>query len=201
MIDSLSRRAGELDPSYAHSIRQLSVLIYQDRFEEARAEADALVVRRPGYSHYLYWRGIVEMYAGDPVAAGEWIRRGFERDPDDQIAQGVLAEWEARHGDRARARALLATAELGAVADGTFTYWIAKIYAALGQPSVAVEWLERAEALGYWNAPWLAKDPTLAVLHGDPGFEARLRSVREKHEAFAARVRSDPEATKLLASL
>jgi tetratricopeptide (TPR) repeat protein len=195
----LQRRAGELDPSYEHSIRRLSVLIYQDRFDEARAEADALLLRRPGYSHYLYWRGIVEMYAGDPAAAGEWIRRGFDRDPEDQIAQGVLAEWEARHGDKRRARELLATAQPGAAADGTFTYWIAKIHAALGEPENAVAWLERAEALGYWNAPWLAKDPTLDSLRGFAPFEACLASVRAKHEAFAARVRSDPEAAKLIA--
>ena len=197
----LQRRAGELDPSYAHSIRQLSVFIYQDRFDEARAEADALLLRRPGYSHYFYWRGIVEMYAGDPASAGEWIRRGFDRDPEDQIAQGVLAEWEARHGDAQRARELLAAAEPGALADGTFTYWIAKIYAALGEPAAAVEWLGRAEALGYWNAPWLEKDPTLRSLHGDPAFESRLASVRQKHEAFAAHVRSHPDAATLFDSL
>ena len=62
-------------------------------------------------------------------------------------------------------------------------------------------WLERAEALGYWNAPWLVKDPTLDSLRGYEPFEACLASVREKHEAFAARVRSDPEAARLLASL
>jgi serine/threonine protein kinase/tetratricopeptide (TPR) repeat protein len=197
---ALQRRAGELDPSYAHSIRQLSVLIYQDRFDEARAEADALLLRRPGYSHYLYWRGIVEMYAGDPESAGEWIRKGFDRDPEDQIAQGVLAEWEARHGDPQRARELLATAEPGALADGTFTYWIAKIYAALHEPAAAVEWLGRAEGLGYWNAPWLAKDPTLQVLHGDPAFVSRLASVRRRHEAFGALLRSHPEAVKLFDS-
>lgn len=197
----LQQRAGELDPSYAHSIRRLSVLIYQDRFDEARAEADALLLRRPGYSHYLYWRGIVDLYAGDPASAGEWIRKGFDRDPEDQIGQGVLAEWEARYGDPRRARELLATAEPGALADGTFTYWIAKIYAALGEPATAVDWLGRAEALGYWNAPWLEKDPTLDTLRGYEPFERRVASVRALHEKFAAHVRSRPEAVKLFESL
>jgi len=183
---AMQSRAGALDPAYAHSIRQLSVFIHQDRLDEARAEAEALLARRPDYAHYIYWRGIVEIYAGDPAAAGAWIRRGYERDPEDQIAQGVLAEWEALHGDRARARALLATAEPGAPADGTFSYWIAKVYAALGEPETAVAWLGRAEDLGYWNAPWIEKDPTLDGLRAFPPFALRLQSIRARHESFRA---------------
>jgi tetratricopeptide (TPR) repeat protein len=186
----LQRRAGELDPAYAHSIRRLSVLIYQDRFGEARAEADALLLRRPDYSHYLYWRGIVDMYADDPASAGEWIRKGYERDPEDRIAQGVLAEWEALHGNPRRARELLATAEPGAAADGTFTYWIAKVYAALGEPAAAVSWLGRAAALGYWNAPWLEKDPTLECLRFYAPFGECVARVRALHQSFLEHVRA-----------
>jgi tetratricopeptide (TPR) repeat protein len=183
---AMQARAGALDPAYAHSIRQLSVFIHQDRLDDARAEAEALLARRPDYAHYIYWRGIVEIYAGDPAAAGAWIRRGYERDPEDQIAQGVLAEWEALHGDRARARALLQTAEPGAPADGTFSYWIAKIHAALDEPEAAVLWLGRAEDLGYWNAPWIEKDPTLDRLRAFPPFGERLASIRARFEAFRA---------------
>jgi serine/threonine protein kinase/tetratricopeptide (TPR) repeat protein len=195
---ALQRRAGRLDPSYAHSIRQLSVFIYQDRFEDARAEADALLARRPEYSHYLYWRGIVDLYAGDSESAGKWIRKGYERDPEDQIAQGVLAEWEARYGDRQRAQELLATAEPGALADGTFTYWIAKIYAALGEKDVAVTWLRRAKALGYWNAPWLEKDPTLDSLRGYEPFDRCVAAVRGRHQEFGRLVRGTAEMKALL---
>jgi tetratricopeptide (TPR) repeat protein len=195
---AMQARAGALDPAYAHSIRQLSVFIHQDRLDDARAEAEALLARRPDYAHYIYWRGIVEIYAGDPAAAGAWIRRGYERDPEDQIAQGVLAEWEALHGDRARARALLATAEPGAPADGTFSYWIAKIYAALGEPETAVAWLGRAEDLGYWNAPWIEKDPTLDGLRAFAPFGERLRSIRRRHQAFRALAHGSSDLAALL---
>ncbi|HET8647023.1 MAG TPA: AAA family ATPase, partial [Vicinamibacteria bacterium] len=61
---SAQGRAGALDATFAHSIPRLSVLLYQERYQEARAEAEALLRRRPRYSHYNYWRGIVEYYAG-----------------------------------------------------------------------------------------------------------------------------------------
>ena len=138
------------------------------------------------------------MYAGDVRSAGEWIRKGYERDPEDQIAQGVLAEWEARHGDPRRARELLATAEPGALADGTFTYWIAKIYAALDDPAAAVTWLRRAKALGYWNAPWLEKDPTLDTLRGYEPFDRCVAAVRARHEEFGRLVRGTEAIQALL---
>jgi tetratricopeptide (TPR) repeat protein len=177
-------RAGALDPAYAHSIPRLSVLMYQERHDEARAEADALLQRRPRYSHYNYWRGIIEWYAGRPGEARPWIERGYALDPDDQIAAGVLAFLCATEGRAERARELLRQAEPGAGADGTFTYWIGKVYANLGQPEESVRWIARAQALGYWNAPWVAKDPALVPLHGREDFAAALRSMHAKHDAF-----------------
>jgi len=181
-------RAGALDRAYMHSIPRLSVLMYEERHDEARVEADALLQRRPRYSHYNYWRGIVEYYAGRPDEARPWIEKGYALDPDDQIAAGVLAFLCAVDGRPERARELLRQAEPGAGADGTFTYWIGKVYANLGQPEEAMRWIARAEALGYWNAPWIAKDPALAVLHGREDFAELLQSITTKHDAFRQRV-------------
>ncbi|HET8648002.1 MAG TPA: hypothetical protein VFO85_21075, partial [Vicinamibacteria bacterium] len=70
------------------------------------------------------------------------------------------------------------------------TYWIGKVYAQLGQPEEAVRWIERAQALGYWNAPWVTRDPALQPLHARQDFAALLASMKEKHEAFSGRVRN-----------
>ena len=182
---SMQERAAALDARYAHSIRRLSCLIYQDRFAEAREAAAALVARRPKLAHYNYWAGITEYYAGDVVAAREWIERGYALDPEDRIGQGVLAFILAVQGEPGRARELLRSAEAGASADGTFTYWIAKVYASLGEPGPAVEWIARAEGLGYWNAPWIATDRAIRVLHGFPPFQERLESVARRQADFA----------------
>jgi len=177
-------RAGELRPGLAHSIPRLSVLIYQGQWDDALAESEALLARRPSYSHYVYWRGIVHFYKGDSSDARQWIERGYELDPDNFIAKAVFAFVLAHQGERDRARTLLAAAEPGAAADGTFTYWIAKVRAALGDLDEAVTWIGKAEHLGYWNAPWILADRALDPVRRHPGFDARIGSIEEKHLAF-----------------
>ncbi|MEO6327038.1 MAG: protein kinase [Thermoanaerobaculia bacterium] len=182
--------AGEIDAHRKHSIPRLSVLVYQGRYAEAHAESDALLRDRPRYSHFTYWKGIVHFYAGDLPAARQWIERGFELDPDNFIAKGLLAFILAQdEDDRVRASALLNAAEPGARADGTFTYWIAKVRAALGDLDGAVAWIARAEALGYWNAPWLLRDRALDPLRGLDAFSQRVASMTRRQEAFGKLVR------------
>ena len=165
------QRAAALDDRFAHSIRRLSVLIYEGRLDEARDEATALVQRRPKFAHYNYWRGIAAWYSGEHDEARRWIEQAYALDPADPIAQGVLAfvlAAEGGEGEQARARELLLTAEPGAAADGTFTYWIAKVHALLGDAGAALDWIHKAANLGYWDAPWMRKDAALATLHELP---------------------------------
>lgn len=184
-------RAARHDGVFAHSIRRLSVLIYLDRFDEAVAEAEALVARRPRFAHYHYWRGIAAFYAGDRHTARRWIEAGHALDPGDPIAQGVLAFALAWEGERERARELLATAEPGAAADGTFTYWIAKVHALLGDPERALEWIGRAVALGYWDAPWMRKDFAVRSLDALPAFARLLEEAETRRAALARRARAE----------
>ncbi len=82
----------------------------------------------------------------------------------------MLAFALAAEGETERARDLLALAEPGAAADGTFTYWIAKVHALLGDQDAALDWLGRAAQLGYWDSPWMRKDPVMESLRGHAGF-------------------------------
>ncbi len=59
-------------------------------------------------------------------------------------------------------------------------------------------WLGRAEDLGYWNAPWIEKDPTLDGLRGFAPFGERLQSIRERYEAFRALARGSAALALLL---
>ncbi len=178
------QRAAAADEKFSHSIRRLSVLIYFDRFSEAEGEAAALVARRPYFAHYNYWRGIAAYYAGKRADARHWIEQAFALDSDDPIAQGVFAFALAADGEDDRARALLAAAEPGAAADGTFTYWIAKVHALLGDGAEAVEWLKRAAARGYWDAPWMRKDPVLQSLQEIDEFRAVVGEIDERRAKF-----------------
>ncbi len=209
------QQAAALDDRFAHSIRRLSVLIYEGRLDEARAEATALVQRRPKFAHYNYWRGITEWYAGERGEARRWIEQAYALDPADPIAQGVLAfvlaasdrpegaesaeTAESGSSATARARALLATAEPGAAADGTFTYWIAKVHALLGDTEAALDWLRKAAKLGYWDAPWMRRDSALAALHPLPEFAALAHEIEARQELFRAFVHKEAPASLPLA--
>ena len=191
------QRAAAEDSRFAHSIRRLSVLIYEGRLDEARDEATALVQRRPKFAHYNYWRGIAAWYAGEHAEAGRWIEQAYALDPADPIAQGVLAfvlAAEGEAGSQARARELLATAEPGAAADGTFTYWIAKVHALLGDSAAALDWIRKAANLGYWDAPWMRKDAALANLHGLPEFVALTAEIEARQRTFRAFVNKEAPA-------
>ncbi len=194
------QQAAAIDETYAHSIRRLSVLIYLDRFAEAESEAEALVARRPYFAHYNYWRGIAAYYAGRRDAARHWIEQAFSLDPDDPIAQGVYAFALALDGETDRARLLLAAAEPGAAADGTFTYWIAKVHALLGEGPQAVAWLRKAAALGYWDAPWMRKDPAIRALDAEPSFAAAVAEIDARRAAFETFLRAE-SAPSLAATL
>lgn len=181
-------RASAADPRFRHSIRRLSALIFLERIPEAIHEADALVAGRPRFSHYAYWRGIAAFYADDLEGCRSWVERGHRFDPDDLIGQGVLAFVLAWNGDSARARSLVAAAEVGAAADGTFTYWIANVYAALGEVDLAIDWLRRASHLGYWNAPWIERDRAVQRIRHDPRFGQLLAEISSRRQAFAEAV-------------
>ncbi len=163
------QRAAALDDRFAHSIRRLSVLIYEDRLDEARAEAAALVQRRPKFAHYNYWRGITEWYAASAPRRGAGSSRPMPstrptRSPRaSSPSSSPPTPSDTGEPARARARELLATAEPGAAADGTFTYWIAKVHALLGDRAAALDWIGKAARLGYWDAPWMRKDAALAT--------------------------------------
>ncbi|MBL8113894.1 MAG: protein kinase [Acidobacteria bacterium] len=181
--------AGQIDPRRAHSIPRLSVLLYEDRYEEALDEANALLRERPHYSHYAYWRGIVHWYAGDDDSAAEWIERGHHLDPENLIGQGVLAFLRAHQGHEQEARELLESAQRGAEADGTFSYWLAKAATALDDVDAARAFFLRACTLGYWNVPWVRKDRALVKLRATPGFDRLLTPLVSRREAFVTAFR------------
>jgi len=186
-------RAASLDRRFASSIRKLSVLIYRAS-AEAVAYADAMVSQRPKFAHYNYWRGIASWYAGDRFEARRFIEQGYGLDPADPIAQGVLAFVLAADGEATRARELLATAEPGASADGTFTYWIAKVHAQLGDTGAALDWLDRARKLGYWDGAWMRSDRALAALHPLPEFERLAGEVEARRAKFVGFVEKESPA-------
>ena len=68
-------------------------------------------------------------------------------------------------------------------------YNIALAHALLGRKGDALTWLRRAAAEGFPCYPLFAKDPDLAGMAGDAGFEAFLAGMKAQWERLTAEAR------------
>lgn len=67
-------------------------------------------------------------------------------------------------------------------ADFFVTLHAAEFYAVLGNPSKAVEWLDHAVRRGDERVEWFRKDPRLASIRNDPGFQRIVGSLQARRK-------------------
>jgi hypothetical protein len=70
------------------------------------------------------------------------------------------------------------------VIDGDQAYWLAGIYALLGEHEPALMWLKRTVELGDVNYPWFEKDKNLNSLRNHPEFKTIMADVRQRWQAY-----------------
>jgi serine/threonine-protein kinase len=170
-------RLAQLDPA-AHvvaSYNRAFVLLFMDRLDEAMAELDLAAATEPDNPILRTIRALVLYYQGDIAAATNLMKEVFSRHPSLHGARPVLAILLAADGNVEEAR-LQITEEVKktAAADQDMAYWLASAYALQGSAREALEWLERAIALGNENRAWFEKDPNWKLLREDPRFKAFL---------------------------
>jgi hypothetical protein len=68
--------------------------------------------------------------------------------------------------------------------DGDGAYWMAGIYALLGERDRALAWLRRTVALGDVNYPWFQRDKNFDRLRGDLEYQTIMAGVRQRWEAY-----------------
>ena len=62
-------------------------------------------------------------------------------------------------------------------ADAGVRYNVGCLYALEGRHDEAIVCLTECVRLGFGNSPWIARDPDLASLHGDPQFDDLIASL------------------------
>jgi class 3 adenylate cyclase/Tfp pilus assembly protein PilF len=168
----LLRRAVTLDPVNAQLRAFLAAnLTSLNRQDEARAE---------------YMRAI-EL---NPSAPDSYAAIGLTYVVDGKFEEGVAAaqkdaaDWArllvvscARWGQKRVAESDAALKELIATNSETAAYQIAEVYGYRNEKDKAFEWLERARRQRDAGLPALRPDILLTNLHGDPRWEAFLRTV------------------------
>lgn len=68
--------------------------------------------------------------------------------------------------------------------DSEHRYWIARVYGALGDSLSCARLLSGAVTGGFFNYPYMERDPYLDPVRDDPAIQAALAAAKEKHEAF-----------------
>jgi len=151
--------------------------------EAVKAFGEATKVRPDDYQAYFF---LAQAYQGLGQAAQaaeayrralELIERHLEMNPDDARALSLGAIASVQEGKREQGLEWVKRAVAIDPEDSGMLYNSACIFAVQGEREQALDALEKAVDLGFGLRDWLANDPDLASLQGDPRFEALLKKV------------------------
>ncbi len=165
------------------SYNRARIAMYQGHYEEALEHLDGALFVEPNHPFASMVLGQVFYYQGRHAESARTFRELFERNPDLHAFRPIYGLAFVIEGQPDRARALIndAVREI-ANADGDAAYWLATLYAALGDDADALHWLRRAIALGNENYPWFISNPDWAKLRDTPAFGAIIEPVRRSWE-------------------
>ena len=111
-------------------------------------------------------------YMGNTEAALTEFREAARLSPGTPLMTAGLAAEYARSGNRPEALKLLASLSVQAQHEYVSPYYIAVVYAALGESNQALDWLDKAYADRSNGMVFLKMDPDLDPLRGNPRFKA-----------------------------
>jgi non-specific serine/threonine protein kinase len=111
------------------------------------------------------------------------LARDLPASPFAQLGQFYA---HAFRGDRDAARRSMTPAVQQVLgSDPQYSWFLAECYALIDDRPAALDWLNRATALGFINYPLLAEtDPFLAPLRSDPTFQKLIADVKGRWESF-----------------
>jgi TolB-like protein/Tfp pilus assembly protein PilF len=170
------RAAQELDPLSLIANAALGwVLYYAGDYAEATDQLSRTLELNPDFQLAYLWRGLVRLEAGESAAAFADVERAVALSGGAAISKAALAYAHAVVGEKPRALELVRELEDRAGQGYAPSFEIAKIHEALGDRAAALRWLERAYEERAHSIAFLAVDPQLRGLRGEPAFERLLR--------------------------
>jgi len=185
------RSALALNPFDLNAVRRIGIAqIYRGQYDAGLA-----TIRRAGpdanpalWSYQVAW---ALLYLGRDAEAGAFMEEYLRAHPTDpggvvRSTRGIL---RAKAGDaRGAAQDIqqAVTAGKGFIHFHHTAYNIASVYAILGRPALALQWLRLTAAEGWPCYPYFAGDPNLTNIRGDPGFTAFMRDLKQQWERYRA---------------
>lgn len=166
----------------SHSVFQ--VYLWRRQFDRAAEQLEAWYRESPSNKYAIYFRPQPAMLTGDWESAEQLLAEAVRLLPDEPLTISLKGLFHALNGTPESALACVARA---CASPKTFghahhTYHqIACIYALLGQPETALEWLERSINSGFACWPFFLKDHCLANLHPLPEFDLLMSSLQARY--------------------
>jgi tetratricopeptide (TPR) repeat protein len=108
------------------------------------------------------------------------LEQQLELVPEDVRARILLACNHAAFGNENAAIQELQVAVVLRPSDSSILYNAACVYGLFQRKQEALDLIRKAVAAGYHNLDWIARDPDLACLHGDPEFQSFLEERKPK---------------------
>jgi tetratricopeptide (TPR) repeat protein len=144
------------------------------------------VEKHPDQFKALAYLGSVLYYEGKLDDAEVYLARAAKlaSDSTDDTARNMAAFLYASRGQREKIDPRILKYRPEQMTDGDGAYWMAGIYALLGERDHALSWLRRTVALGDVNYPWFQKDKNFDKLRSDPEYQTIMAGVRQRWEAY-----------------
>jgi serine/threonine protein kinase/Flp pilus assembly protein TadD len=157
-------------------------LFASDRWAEAATLVDrALEANGDDYNMYVAYTNVLEALGQSDVANRlrereiGVLRQQLEQVPEDVRARILLAADYAKFQRKEEAIRELEKAVALRPNDAIILYNSACTFAVMGMKAEALALLKRTRAAGYGNLDWMARDPDLVCLHGDPEFQRLIQ--------------------------
>jgi serine/threonine-protein kinase len=180
--------AQELDPSSVSVRRSLAwVYYYARRYGEARYHLERALAMNPAAEETYRVLGLTLAISGHAVEAERVLRRAVTMHGTGSYTYGTLGFALARGRKTDEARHIADELERLREREYVSPVALATVYLGLGEHSRALDWAERAyeERRGWLN--YLAVNPLVDPLRGDPRFEALVVRMRDRGAISAAR--------------
>jgi serine/threonine protein kinase/Flp pilus assembly protein TadD len=174
----LMEKAVNLDPGNPGFRSILITYLFSGRYEKVIEAA-----KQFGESPFVWGQiGATLMRMGDRQKAVKYFNRWIEEEPNGARwveAMKAYVEGNIEHGIEVTRKW-----EQFDLPDAEAWFHMAQNYALLGDSESCNRALEQAIRMGFFNYPWMTRDPFLDSTREDPEFRRILRKAKEKHLSF-----------------
>jgi tetratricopeptide (TPR) repeat protein len=179
-------KARQLDPLVKANGSMLNAYLYLGEYDKF---LDSLP-NDTSSAFVAFYRGLAEYYKRDWDRATRDFDRAYTLDPTLYTQTGKAFSYAIAHHNSEGLgilHNLESNIEQRGVGDPEGAYKISQAYSSLGDKASALRVLRSSVEGGFFPYPYIANDPLLDALRGEPEFAEVLNAARKRYEEFKTR--------------